>query len=152
MSALHDDVHLAFKYAEKARKVLSTRGISYLLSFEEYKLLNSIDRCQLTGVELVHHKGHEGGKMPDNAFTIDRLDAKGPYSIRNCMVMCHSANHAKANLDVFLKDERLTNEQKLSLLYKMENILRREIRAEEKKKEAQEAAFKERYGFVPKSK
>lgn len=91
----HDDVRLAKQYQSKADNAKS-RGISFTLSFNEYKRLKSAKRCKLTGIEL---SNGDGGNIKANHLTIDRIDCSKGYELGNVIAVCHAANSFKAILE-----------------------------------------------------
>lgn len=123
IQALNDNPMLKGVYLMKYDNA-TARCIPFELSFMDYLHLNSIDKCSVTGKSLQHTKmaGNE------HRFSIDRVDPFGPYSMKNCVVMSVQVNGIKAKLDSFIQDTYLTDEQKLSMLYKAEYILRKRIK------------------------
>lgn len=109
-------------YHNKANSCVQ-RGISFDLSFAEWCELRSVTHCQLTGVKLVH-----AGCQVANSHSIDRVDSSKGYTMANCMVISFAANQEKERLDSFMKGKVLSTEAKLKLLYKMEYVLRKQVK------------------------
>lgn len=102
------------------------RNIRFTYSFAQFAELLATKVCAITGTALEHKAN---GADNSTQFSIDRLDPLVGYEPGNCIIMSGTANMAKANVDKFLMDKTLTDEQKLKMIYKVENVLRKRIKA-----------------------
>jgi len=73
-----NDIKFARQYISKSQSS-KTRGISFDLSFSQYKKLKSRKVCQYTGLRLTK-----------TTLTIERVDATKGYTVDNC-IACHTA-------------------------------------------------------------
>lgn len=87
----HDDVAIAKRYTLKAKKTRD-RGISFELSFSDYKRLISKKTCYYTGVTLNHIENDP------HLFTIDRKDPKVGYTKENSVSCANVVNSVKNQL------------------------------------------------------
>ncbi|MGL5012859.1 MAG: hypothetical protein ACRC6V_01025 [Bacteroidales bacterium] len=139
------DAHIAKMYLNKVTNARD-RSIKFTYTFAQFGELISSKKCAITGRELTHQ-----ANSGDNShqFTIDRIDPIIGYEVGNCMIMCGDANLAKADVDKFLNNPKLTDAEKLTMIYKVENVLRKRIKkksAKEEEKRAVEQHRKEAFG------
>ena len=95
-----DDLKIARKYCAKAQSS-QQRGVSFTLTFIQYKKLLNTKKCFYTGVVLTDPSL---GVVP-TSFTIDRIDASVGYTNSNCVACSHEFNQIKGNLT--LRDIRI---------------------------------------------
>ena len=74
----HEDVIITSQYVGKSNSALS-RGIPFLLSFDEYKQIKSATRCAYSGVLF--------DESDANSMSIERVDPKKPYIASNCVAL-----------------------------------------------------------------
>lgn len=92
---------MAKTYLSKAKSA-KDRGISFELSFAEYKRLRNCKTCHLTGV-----------KLTPKTFSLDRLNKQIGY-VKGNVVACHKVvNMLKGTL------ENPTNDSSVELLVKV---------------------------------
>jgi hypothetical protein len=51
-------------------------------------------RCALTGIKFDESARKDGGRVRPYVASVDRVDARGPYSRDNCRVVCAAMNAA----------------------------------------------------------
>lgn len=117
------------------------RNIRFTYNFSQFAELLATKKCAITGAELEHKANSDNNS---GQFSIDRLDPLVGYEPGNCIIMSGTANMAKANVDKFLMDKTLTDEQKLKMIYKVENVLRKRIKAKAQSEEAARAEEQDR--------
>lgn len=146
------DYHIARVFTNKIGNA-KDRNIRFTYSFAQFSELLHTKTCSITGVALEHKAN---GADNSSQFSIDRLDPNVGYEPGNCIVMSGTANAAKANVDKFLMDKTLTDEQKLKMIYKVENVLRKRIKATEAAKAAaaktecdRKEAFGAKFAILP---
>lgn len=149
---LPGDYGIALAYASKVKNCRD-RNINFGLSFEQYRDLFTTDVCCVSGNKLIHG----GSPMGMNQHSIDRLDSNKGYVPGNCVVMAATINCVKSEVDKMLANVQVSDEIKLKLLYKAENVLRKRIKATQKaeaasNEEAQQRAsnFENRFAIFPK--
>ena len=86
------------------------RKIPFSLTLDEFKTLYRQTDCYYLGVKLQHHKITSGMKVPDNQFTIDRVNNLEGYSLNNCVVCCYKANILKSK---YLEPRNRKDQEKL---------------------------------------
>lgn len=86
-----DDYLIAVKYVNK-NKSSARRGISFELSFNEYKRILKKKKCFYTGVTLNNEENHP------HSFTIDRKNPSLGYTKDNCVACSLAANAVKNQL------------------------------------------------------
>lgn len=97
----NEDYIITVKYNAKARSCKS-RGIPFLLTFNEYKGILKTKRCKYTNLPL--------NNIPDDnlQLTLDRIDNKLPYIKGNVVAVCNWVNAFKStvleNDEAFWKD------------------------------------------------
>jgi len=89
------DYEIAKKYINKIRKCKSS-GMTFTLSFFDFKRLITANRCKYTGVELTN-SGLDVLLATD--VTIDRVDNLIGYVPGNVVACCHGYNTFKAGLE-----------------------------------------------------
>lgn len=87
------DIEIAIKYANKFRSSVD-RGISFTLTFSEYKKLITAKTCYYTKVRLNPFPGYP------NTLTIDRIDASKGYIKGNCVTCAADLNAKKKDLTI----------------------------------------------------
>lgn len=146
------DAHIAKLFLNKVTNARD-RSIKFSYSFAGFAELIATKKCAITGRELEHKANSD-----DNSeqFSIDRLDPIVGYEPGNCIVMCGDANLAKADVDKFLNNPKLTDAEKLSMIYKVENVLRKRIKKKAAEEEAarqakqdSQTAFGAKFGILP---
>lgn len=149
---LPGDYGIAVAYAKKVKNC-QDRNIKFGLTFEQYRELFLTDVCCVSGNKL----SHNGSPMGMNQHSIDRLDSNKGYVPGNCVVMAATLNSVKADVDKMLANVQASDEHKLKLLYKAENVLRKRIKAKKAEEEARlkEASaraesFESRFAIFPK--
>lgn len=124
------DYKKAQAYTNKARNAMD-RNINFELSFEEFSAIYDTPVCCISGVKLIH------GESPQSrhAHSIDRLDPQIGYVKGNVVAMSGKINHHKGELDKFLSSG-LPDEELLKVIYKVEYVLRKRIKAKAEKETA----------------
>ncbi|MGL4751622.1 MAG: hypothetical protein ACRCXB_04250 [Aeromonadaceae bacterium] len=117
------------------------RNIRFTYSFAQFHELIANKVCCITGVALEHKAN---GADNSTQFSIDRLDPIVGYEPGNCVVMSGTVNVAKSDIDKFLMNKTMTDEQKLKMIYKVENVLRKRIKAKAAAEEARTTAERDR--------
>ncbi|MGL5013774.1 MAG: hypothetical protein ACRC6V_05710 [Bacteroidales bacterium] len=134
------DAHIAKLFLSKVTNARD-RSIKFSYSFAGFAELIASKKCAITGRELTHQANSDDNS---SQFSIDRLDPIIGYEPGNCIVMCGDANLAKADVDKFLNNPKLTDAEKLSMIYKVENVLRKRIKKKSAEEEAARAAEQHR--------
>lgn len=148
------ELHTAKLFLSKVTNA-KERCIRFTFSFAEFATLIANKTCSITGRQLEHKANSDDNS---DQFSIDRLDPNIGYEQGNCVIMSGTANFAKSKIDQFLTDPTLTDAEKLKMIYKVENVLRKRIKAQaatEEKSRATEqnrsAAFGSKFQILPSS-
>ncbi|MGL5016157.1 MAG: hypothetical protein ACRC6V_18055 [Bacteroidales bacterium] len=149
---LPDDYGIAIAYAKKVANSRE-RNINFELTFEQFRDLFLCDTCCVSGNKLIHG----GNPVGMNQHSLDRVDPNKGYVVGNCVVMAATLNIVKSDVDKMLANVQASDEQKLKILYKAENVLRKRIKAAKKIEEEADAAsrqkataFEDRFSIFPK--
>ena len=100
------DIYIAKKYCNKVKQCKAD-GITFSLTFTEFKRLILTKRCKYTGIELTLQ---QGVVQVDSDVTIDRVDNNFGYIKGNVVACCHGYNSFKAIIehpDTFITFELL---------------------------------------------
>lgn len=100
------DLYVAKKYVNKVKNC-ATDGITFELSFAQFKRLITTKHCKYTGILLTYQ---EGVLQVDSDVTIDRIDNSKGYIKGNVVACCHGYNAFKAIIehpDTFMTFELL---------------------------------------------
>lgn len=92
------EVEIARKYLNKGKNC-KDRGVSFELSFSDYKRLLKIKKCQYTGLVLTEPEKGIEGKNKASDRTLDRLDSSVGYTKGNTYAVCHFANKLKSSFE-----------------------------------------------------
>ena len=134
------DAHIAKHYLSKVTNACD-RSIKFSYTFAQFGELIANKKCTITGRELNHQPNSDDNS---HQFTIDRVDPLIGYEPGNCIIMSGDANLAKADVDKFLNNPKLTDAEKLTMIYKVENVLRKRIKKKAAAEEAQRTAERDR--------
>ncbi|MGL4641219.1 MAG: hypothetical protein ACRCVX_16025, partial [Shewanella sp.] len=110
------DAHIAKLFLSKVTNARD-RSIKFSYTFAGFAELIANKKCAITGRDLSHQANSDDNS---NQFSIDRLDPMIGYEPGNCIIMCGDANLAKADIDKFINNPKLTDAEKLSMIYKVE--------------------------------
>lgn len=94
MTPVEYDTVIAKKYTMKVQNA-AKRGIHFNLSLSAFRGLFTRKKCAYTGVELTI-SGNEGGNLPKNYATLERIDNNQGYVKGNVIVISHEANGVKS--------------------------------------------------------
>lgn len=146
------DLHIARLYLSKINNA-KDRSIKFTYTFAQFGELIANKTCAITGRKLEHQANSDDNS---HQFSIDRLDPAIGYEPGNCIIMCGTANLAKSDIDKFIQNPSLTDAEKLKMIYKVENVLRKRIKAkaqsEEEKRETEQhrkEAFGAKFAILP---
>lgn len=89
------DLELSSKYRTKAGEA-KQRGITWGLTFAQYKKIVTTKKCAYTGQPMVRGEGHSN---PDN-LSIDRIDSSKGYVKGNVVACTVHANKVKAAIEM----------------------------------------------------
>lgn len=85
-----EDIKIARKYMAKAQSS-EQRGISFELTYSDYKRLHNKTRCAYTGKKLSHE---------DKTWSLERMDNTIGYTKANTIVCDKELNGKKSNLTI----------------------------------------------------
>lgn len=77
----------------KERSKIKGFSHTFTESDVEMILVRSAGYCELTGIEFTDDRSYAGRRAPF-APSIDRIDSRKPYTVKNCRVICVAANVA----------------------------------------------------------
>lgn len=114
-SAVHRDILDARTYITK-RDHAAEKAQDFTISLGEWLNLRKVYKCPITGLELEFDAKPGDSRIPDNKWTVDRIDPRKGYISGNVMAMSFLANSAKGMVDSLVTHRDLSTAQKLSLL------------------------------------
>lgn len=114
-SAVHRDILDARTYINK-RDHAAEKGQDFTISLGEWLDLRKVYKCPVTGLELEFDAKPGDSRIPDNKWTVDRIDPRKGYIPGNVIAMSFLANSAKGMVDSLITHRDLTTVQKLALL------------------------------------
>lgn len=82
-----------------AKKRARLYNIHFDLTCEQIRNLLPLNMlCPIIGLKMTMERGHKG--MTPTSATVDRIDPRGPYSVKNCHIVSNVANRGKSNLSL----------------------------------------------------
>ncbi len=114
-SAVHRDILDARTYINK-RDHAAEKGQDFTISLGEWLDLRKTFKCPITGLELEFDAKPGDSRIPDNKWTVDRIDPRKGYIPGNVIAMSFLANSAKGMVDSLITHRDLSTAQKLGLL------------------------------------
>ena len=91
-----DDVTVAKSFVNKAKNA-AERGISFELTFAQFKRIYSAKTCFYTGIELTEVDSENRPKFTTR--TLDRIDSSQGYIKGNVVACCNGINAFKGQLE-----------------------------------------------------
>ncbi|MGL5580435.1 MAG: hypothetical protein ACRDCE_05665, partial [Cetobacterium sp.] len=96
----------------------------------EWLDLRRVYKCPVTGLELEFDAKPGDSRIPDNKWTVDRIDPRKGYIPGNVVAMSFLANSAKGMVDSLITHRDLSTQQKLGLLNDAVLLLQRTMQEE----------------------
>lgn len=128
-SLVHRDILDARTYIAK-RDHAAEKGQDFTISLGEWLDLRKVTVCPITEMSLEFDTRQGESKIPDDKWTVDRVDPRKGYVPGNVAAMSFIANSAKGMVDSLITHRDLTVRQKLSLLNNAVALLQEALKDE----------------------